>query len=653
MKTRKQFIVSARQAGAALLVSLLAASPVFAADIDVLVVYNQHAMDWADEKISADDADGCDYILSEHNETSPAGHVISASESIAAAGTLGYIHPCTRQGGPVPQLHTPDNGIGKLITVMLDELNTIYRNSGISADKVNFNLAATYHMDRDSSNKYDEFALSQSMHPNGNDMFARLYGEIKLLKNRNDDATCAAQPAGSYLNCLEDNGLLDKVHAIREVIEADLVVFLIRPPEGATGIGEAVGINVTRAENGFAWVSVEDAIAPVYTFAHEVSHLMGAQHFSLNKLLGIMVVQPDTLNPDYAPGTRMIDNRSDIGINRIGGFEYWGTLLSETSQCMEYTRLRGLDAGDYCNNAGFNDKMLVLPLLSNPEITRTAPGGCGGSDCNITFGMKNYRNNARVVANAAVNVAALSDQLVSDREHYDVPVKYGLDIGVTTDVVQNRMWTEASISKKASDGQPTREYWMNIVSIKSGPATASQDGVVSARVVDSFFSRAHAHPSAQASISAADNLMPVEAMLDGFKIDWKSPGWFDPNPPAIEFSGLQKNGCYHVKVFASTPAILEARKINIAVYDNQAAYSGARSYRSRAYRNDFNQIDESHLLLREGTSANYSRFFDIHNIRPSDGTITLEFMADPDTVGFLETVMLNAVQVFEEPDPGC
>ncbi|MDP3841509.1 MAG: M12 family metallo-peptidase [Oxalobacteraceae bacterium] len=64
------------------------------------------------------------------------------------------------------------------------------------------------------------------------------------------------------------------VHQLREQYKADLVVLVV---EDTTWCGEAKDINVGPAA-GFAVVSRICLLAPRYSFAHELGHLLGARH---------------------------------------------------------------------------------------------------------------------------------------------------------------------------------------------------------------------------------------------------------------------------------------------------------------------------------------------------------------------------------------
>ncbi len=75
-----------------------------------------------------------------------------------------------------------------------------------------------------------------------------------------------------YLVGRED-GVLDEVHALRDLYEADLVAFVVDSP-GAT-INAAI---MATPATGFVVVHWADAAAPAYGLAHEIGHLFGARH---------------------------------------------------------------------------------------------------------------------------------------------------------------------------------------------------------------------------------------------------------------------------------------------------------------------------------------------------------------------------------------
>src|SRR5688572_1372118 len=73
------------------------------------------------------------------------------------------------------------------------------------------------------------------------------------------------------------DGVLDEVHALRNLYQADVVVLITGYFSPNAVCGVAKGQWVTSAE-AFAVVAFDCAAAPRWTFAHELGHLYGAAH---------------------------------------------------------------------------------------------------------------------------------------------------------------------------------------------------------------------------------------------------------------------------------------------------------------------------------------------------------------------------------------
>jgi len=685
----------------ALLVSLLTCLLVFVQtatassstekhQIDIVVAYTHEAGVWANQN-----AFDCEYLMEQHEEEKD-GFVTTAAQAIKAAEVvsvakansfsdsltderaeeLRFTHICNQTE---PELDET-RGIDQLIEIANQELNQIYINSGI--DNVNFNIKKIVPM-----GAYSEFDIRYGKHPEGlyrsKNLFFNppVYTELRRLRERTHYDFCEfdgtnndyALYGWSPEICKQNASSVEDLHQIRLQEKADLLIVLTVPPSevlddtNVTGIGEAAGVGIEAAQNGIAWVSIKHATAPSYTYAHEISHLMGANHYSLNEILG-NVIQPNVLNPDLG----IVDNFGYIGEispyldlrpeyypNETGAEEYrtlsalksaldefthYGTLMSESGQCAKYFIEMNASESNGCSNEGkFTDRFLVLPVLSysSNAISRAIPLG------------SNYRKreNARSVKNTVERVSLLSNQLDRIKSVKQVREKMGIDFGFTESYSGASVNTPDKRNIKNESGQVlVEETWLNLTSVSKGTFDTGSSGLA-VEIIESFGSRKYAEIPVQASIASELGEMPVTARMDSFTTTWKKQTWFDRQPSAIKLSGLDSQACYSLRIFSSSNAVDNVRTTHINLWEDNYDYYKAVQKRKQSLSARPRPAESDHYKYH-GSSANYNYYIEFSNLEAKNGSLILEIMAD-ESMGTFDTVALNALQVFEDPNPSC
>ncbi len=250
--------------------------------IDVLVIYTDKVSQWARTNTI-----GCQQLSDAARQNNERVYLLT-----------GYQHPCDALPGFAVRT---DDHAQNLVEIALQELNDTYHNSGLI--NLQFQLAAAVKLE-ESGLVYDErFSASNIQHNSplayGIARGSGIPNQLYSLRNRLD-------------NTDTNTTLLNTVHTLRERYNADFVVMLVdgnavEPENRTLNIdGLAMSIGVSNPRDGFAVLKANVAISPYYVFVHEVSHLLGANHYNIRVIPGYGPTDNNLEFPDLIQG--QVDN---------------------------------------------------------------------------------------------------------------------------------------------------------------------------------------------------------------------------------------------------------------------------------------------------------------------------------------------------------
>lgn len=536
--------------------------------VKVVVAYTDDAKAWANEnKVS------CNQLLADP----------TTAAKLNAIKTLTNIrHVCELDF----TLGRSTNYIDNLIRISIAETNKVYKDSGIN--NVNLVLADQYLV----TGYKEGVAATEIKHPEAlvstmiNNQGLRIVPELAGLRDQNDASA--------------NDKLLNAIHARRSNVQGDIVVLLTNGTynnvmmEGksikGTG-GLAAGIGVDNPDEGFATLMVDGATAPHFAFAHEVSHLFGANHDK------VRILAPGLVNgsQDVIAGTPHMANVTINGatVSKIDGWGYVnsnypiGTTADPSNYYDGYNDLMGYVG---CSETQVTDpvtqqkrtaKCLGLPILS----TLTPGAGVSttvlyGDTGNLSATAKR-RDNASAVAAGAAKVANFGERLstAKDPAMATGATKVGIDFGedpsygwnFTVSPTDARKILTATYTMDYDFKTPATLFWNNVTSrtdttekpllnqkgVDSGFKFAIT-GSFAGRTATGLFSHDGKAPYA-AQVFQAYGLdeMPATALADGFLSKQATQGKF-------EIRGLNPNARYFFKIFGSMESGENGR---VAQYD--------------------------------------------------------------------------------------
>lgn len=169
-----------------------------------------------------------------------------------------------------------------------------------------------------------------------------------------------------------DDGVMDEIHTLRDQYQADLVLLLVADGGGFCGVAySTTSVSNSFAEYGFCVVDA-DCATSVYSFGHELGHLMGARH---EWYYDSVDNSPFTYNHAYVDTTNQ-----------------WRTVMANGKECS--------DNGYSCPR---------IPYWSNPDLDYM------GAPLGISEGEPLAADHRKTLNNTALTIAGfrMSDSSIS------------------------------------------------------------------------------------------------------------------------------------------------------------------------------------------------------------------------------------------------
>lgn len=588
-------------AGTAL--SPLAAQAQTVNTVKVVVAYTADALAWANEQKVT-----CPTLLS----TTATKQALAKIKALTNIG-----HVCESSS----TLGRSSSYIDNVINIAIAETNKVYKDSGIN--NINLVLADRFLVSSGGVNYKEGLLSSELSHPEPAVLNQLKYQTIPIemikLRNRNDTKN-------------SNVSILNMVHARRAAVQGDIVVMLTGPKsndytntdgsvsEMTPGVAAAIGAD--NPDEGFAVLTADLATAPAFTFAHEVSHLFGANHYD------IRIQGPYLLNisQDVLAGTPfMVDNKISAWGFYDSTYQWkWQDPLKPANTLSDAKGYRDLMTyGDYCD-------CVALPILS------TLNPGAGVN--RIPYGTANdasgkRRDNASAVAAGAAKIAGFGERLSSMAD----PVlatgakKIGLAFGEypAYGINDNNGFT---YDAKYDLRVPANLNWNNITSLSdtAEKALINQSGqnsgvrlAITAPFAQRSFIAAFQHDGkapylTQGALAYGLDEMPAMAMADGLVSKRAQQGKF-------ELRGLNPNATYFFKLYGSQEA---GANIRVAHYQIKGAGGVVQD-------------------VALPTHGNLFRFGKLKGVKPqSNGVIEIAVVPDaavPDNA----SVPLNAIEFYQ------
>lgn len=598
--------------------------------VKVVVAYTDGAKAWADQnKVS------CTQLLADP----------TTAAKLNSIKTLTNIrHVCELDA----TLGRTTNYIDNLIKISIAETNKVYKDSGVN--NINLVLADQYLV----AGYKEGMAATEIKHPEAmvstlvNSQGLRVAPELAGLRDKNDTSANAK--------------LLNAIHARRAAVQGDIVVLLTngtyndimlggQKVKGSAGL--AAGIGVDNPDEGFATLMADVSTAPNFAFAHEVSHLFGANHDK------VRIVAAGLVNgsQDVIAGTPHQANVTINGatVSKIAGWGYVnanypiGSTADPANYYDGYNDLMGYvgcgetQVTDAVTGQKRQAKCLGLPILS----TLTPAAGIStsvlyGDAGNLSTSAKR-RDNASAVAAGAAKVANFGERLTTslDPALAAGAVKVGIDFGEDPSYGWNFTVSPTDVSKIQNATYtmdydfktPASLFWNNVLNRTdtTEKPLMNQSGVASGfrfaitapfagRTATGLFSHDGKAPYA-AQVFQAYGLdeMPATALADGFLSKGATQGKF-------EIRGLNPNARYFFKIFGSMES---GENIRIAQYDIKGAGGVITSTKLPVHGNIF-------------------RFAKVANVRPQANGV-IEITVKPDaSVPSTVSVPINALEFYQQ-----
>lgn len=629
MKTR---LTAVAWAMAATLTSPLIAHAQTINTVSVVVAYTDDAKAWAEQqKVS------CPQLLA-----NPA-----TAARLSTIRTLTNIqHVCELD----PTLGRSTNHIDNLIKIAIAETNKVYKDSGIN--NINLVLADQVHV----TGYKEGVAATTVSHPETmvstliNDQGLRIAPELAGLRNRQDAGTNAE--------------LLNVVHTRRAAVQGDIVVLLTNGTynnamfDGKSlraSAGLAAGIGVDNPDEGFATLMADVATAPSFTFAHEVSHLFGANHDKV-RVVGSGLINA---SQDVVAGTphQVRVTVNGAGVNKISGWGYANPrypignpasadYFDGYNDLMGYVACSETIVKDPVTQDERSAKCLGLPILSTLSPASGINRAIAYGDAGTSSTSAKLRDNASAVAAGAAKLAGFGERLSTSADPALAPntTKIGIDFGedpsygwnYKVSPTDSTTITTAAYTKSYNLKTPADRNWNNITNREAGAAVdlIDQAGVKSrfqlaitqpfaARTATGLFAHDGKAPyTAQVLHAYGGGLdeMPLMAMADGFLSKKAQQG-------KIEIRGLNPSARYFFKIFGSMES---GENLRIAQYDLKGAGGVVKS-------------------AKLATHGNILRFAKFSNVQPQANGV-IEITVKPDaSVPSSVSVPINAIEFYQQP----
>lgn len=619
-------------------------------NIDVLVVYTNEVSQWAStNKI------GCTQLSDAARQNNE--RVFSMT---------GYQHPCVALPGFGART---DDHVQNLVDIALQEINDTYQNSGLV--NLHFQLAGAIKIE-DNGLTYDErFSASNIQH---NSPFA--YGiargsgipnQLYQLRNRLDKADANAS-------------LLNSVHTLRERYNADLVVMLVDgravEPENRTltidGLAMAIGVNNPR--DGFTALKANIAITPYYGFVHEVSHLLGANHYNIRVIPGYGPADNNLEFPDFSQGQvdnwsfqNTVDNNGKPRFNMYsdvmtGVRDAFGNAIVTPTNAAGKKVVANIaweadkDTNNTCIRTEIPDgtvsplTITTIPSLSTLRTRFTKPLKMGNTahidETACLMVQSSYedgtqdvrlvtlkdtdstpRNARRIVSKYVTKVAQFSNQLSSiiDQQGPAVAIDFGPDMSTGPLFI----YDDKTIDPACSHTPSGTCHWNNITQFDISTAPyplLDQNGIDSAArlsITQAFHGASRLLPALSASIAYGRDESAVMANTDFFMATQGYPA------PELTITGLDAQQSYVIRVFGTANAGNEFLVANYFLTSN-------------------NGRDKPVTTMKAlGTHNNISRFVEYRQIRPLNGAVSLRVETSA-SVPMGASVGLSGITFFPE-----
>lgn len=627
-------------------------------EIRLLVAYTQAAATEAtDNNVS------CNSLLTAHADT-----------MARYADLTGTNHVCVSDQA----LGRGSSAIHNLIDIAVAETNAVYANSGLG--DIAFILANSV-LVQEHNVAYDEtFDASSISHnePAAEDLALSvgIPQQLYKLRNRLD-----------HVN--SNDAILNMVHAAREQAQADMVLMLVdRRSADPTGGpladldidigGLAAAIGVRHPRNSFAVLDVAQANAPSFTFAHEVSHLLGANHYAF-RYIPLLNWPQDNLPefPNLVNGK--IDSWGYVNAveNGAARSSMYATIMAGGCHLgLSGWRIRdvwqaSMDNDGNCvaadtNTAPLDWSCTVIPVLSSTSTTFStalpfATTGNEGKDATcVTTRYENEntgeievitsmiedddstpRNNARTVPEYAAVISQFHHELsdISDASGQVVAIDFGAsqpngwDVNLDPFSLLYKPYNGESVDADCdvNTGANCDRYWNNVTDTSAGTSATLYDlnhadtGVVRdvLTIEKSFQGYTSLDPTMSASYAYGRDDVATMAMTDGFTAVRLYTN------PVVALRHLE-NASYTFRIYG--------------VADASETFRVARYYLTYADASG-NQITTMQKL---GTHNNVVRFVEFRDVRPLNGTVSLRVSPDL-TVPFFHSVGLSGITYFPSP----
>lgn len=629
---------------------LMPASVCAKTNIDVLVVYTDKVSQWA----------------STHTIGCPQLSEAARQNNDRVYSLTGYQHPCVARQGFAART---DDHVQNIVDIALQEMNDTYHNSGLI--NLRFQLAAAVKI-QDNGLMYDErFSASNIQHN-----FPFAYGiargsgipnQLYQLRNRLDKADANAT-------------LLNTVHSLRERYNADLVVMLVdgsavEPENRTLNIdGLAMAIGVSNPRDGFAALKANVAISPYYGFVHEVSHLLGANHYNIRMIPGYGPADNNLEFPDFSQG--QVDNwgfQNTVDDSGKPLFNMYSDVMTGVRDALGNSVLAPVNAvgKKVVANVGWEaDKdtngtcirkeipdstvspltITAIPALSTlrtrfskplkmGNLAHTDETACLMVQSTLEDGTQEVRlvtlkdtdstprNARRIVSKYAAKAAGFSNQLTSivDQQAPAVAIDFGPDL--FTSPMFN--YDDKTINPACSQTASKTCHWNNITQfdVSTTPYLLldqnGEDSMARLSITKAFHGANRLLPALSASLAYGRDEAAVMTNTDYFMATQGYPA------PELTITGLDSQQSYVVRVFGTANASTEFLVANYYLTSNNGRGKPITTMKSL------------------GTHNNISRFTEYRHIKPLNETVTLRVEADA-TVAPNHSVGLSGITIFPE-----
>ena len=393
-----------------------------------------------------------------------------------------------------------------------------------------------------------------------------------------------------------------------------MVILLLKPDYDRNLDGLAMSIGVLEADDAFATAEVNVSTFPSYVFAHELSHLLGANHTEY-KSANFIVLETSL---DVISKPSYVDN---FAFDYTEGNTDIQTLMGNSCETCE-----------------------IIPYVSNPDIQVDIDGD-GVND--VAIGVKGKRNNARAIGDNIARAAVLSDNLTNSQpETSRVDTQFGIvgiDFGFNlyTSVAFDPVFDEndqvidiTSLTYNDYNYLSGSSGWNDVTAYTSSASSVDLlntegnnpngsgplSSPVSLTIVDGFDDVERADWTNLVLMTAEVGGVPANAMADGFVASSEFSGSNAPKTsPKLEITGLDDSKQYDFKIYGNNKSMTD---FNVSHY----VLTGANTAEGSLY-----------------TGGHPNSVVELRDLTPQNGKITL-------TVKFPLAggeVNLNAIEFYQ------